>query len=373
MRHDAHKVRFWVGYACMHAFLFFLPHCWEGNVELDFVSMRTWRRRVAPLNAFFQGDGFRPDETIPFSQSSTNDETTDGKRNKRKGGVDEIDEDSDVFNTGVFNPYEILDLSPMDEIGEDELRTAFRKQAKIYHPDVPKTGDAEKFQLIKKAVEELASLGMLGEWRGRVPSPRSQRKERGQTVSEDYWELRGRDFFAELETELTDELKMRFNESDKDLTMEQIRGRRIKEDEYWAELQIRQADKKVLERVEDWIQQKREQRRLLLRERLRGSGAPETERSRKASLETLQMVEKRIAQWLGLPSTMLSLDMTLDELGFFDAASWDDVAVCLMLLEEEFEKNIVNIVEKKGQPTTVQLPSWVETVEDFADFVENKL
>ena len=50
----------------------------------------------------------------------------------------------------------------------------------------------------------------------------------------------------------------------------------------------------------------------------------------------------------------------------------DDVAVCLMLLEEEFEKNIVNIVEKKGQPTTVQLPSWVETVEDFADFVENK-
>lgn len=277
------------------------------------------------------------------------------------------------FNTGVFNPYEILDLSPMDEIGEDELRTAFRKQAKIYHPDVPKTGDAEKFQLIKKAVEELASLGMLGEWRGRVPSPRSQRKERGQTVSEDYWELRGRDFFAELETELTDELKMRFNESDKDLTMEQIRGRRIKEDEYWAELQIRQADKKVLERVEDWIQQKREQRRLLLRERLRGSGAPETERSRKASLETLQMVEKRIAQWLGLPSTMLSLDMTLDELGFFDAASWDDVAVCLMLLEEEFEKNIVNIVEKKGQPTTVQLPSWVETVEDFADFVENKL
>ena len=85
----------------------------------------------------------------------------------------------------------------------------------------------------------------------------------------------------------------------------------IKEDEYWAELQIRQADKKVLERVEDWIQQKREQRRLLLRERLRGSGAPETERSRKASLETLQMVEKRIAQWLGLPSTMLSLDMTL--------------------------------------------------------------
>ena len=85
------------------------------------------------------------------------------------------------------------------------------------------------------------------------------------------------------------------------------------------------------------------------------------------------MVEKRIAQWLGLPSTMLSLDMTLDELGFFDAASWDDVAVCLMLLEEEFKKNIVNLVEKKGQPTTVQLPGWVETVEYFADFVENRL
>jgi len=373
MSHGARRVRFLVSWASLHALAWFYLPRWEGSAELGFVGTKLSSHPAISLNAFFQGDGFRPDETIPFTQSSTNDEADDGKRNKRKGGVDEIDEDSDVFNTGVFNPYEILDLSPMDEIGEDELRAAFRKQAKIYHPDVPKTGDTEKFQMIKKAVEELASLGMIGEWRGKVPSPRSQRKERGQTVSEDYWELRGRDFFAELETELTDELKMRFNESDKDLTLEQLRLRRVKEDEYWAELQIRQADKKILERVDDWIDKKREQRRLLLRQRLRGSGEPETTRSRRASSETLQTVENRIAQWLGLPSTMLSLDMTLDELGFFDAESWGDVAVCLMLLEDEFKKSIVNIVEKRGQPTTVQLPGWVETVGDFADFVENRL
>ena len=77
---------------------------------------------------------FDPKKTIPFTQSSTNDEADDGKRNKRKGGVDEIDEDSDVFNTGVFNPYEILDLSPMDEIGEDELRAAFQKASQDLPP-----------------------------------------------------------------------------------------------------------------------------------------------------------------------------------------------------------------------------------------------
>ena len=70
----------------------------------------------------------------------------------------------------------------------------------------PKQGDTERFQLIRRAVEELASLGMVGEWKSKVAEP-INRKERGQTVSEDYWELRGRDFFAELETELTDELE----------------------------------------------------------------------------------------------------------------------------------------------------------------------
>mmetsp|Transcript_67247 Transcript_67247/g.157760 ORF Transcript_67247/g.157760 Transcript_67247/m.157760 type:complete len:371 (+) Transcript_67247:42-1154(+) len=338
----------------------------------NFVNTNSLQRKANLVHhAFFQGDGFRPDETIPFSQSSTNDEAKGG--NRRKGGADEIDEDSAIFNTGEFNPYEILDVSPFDDIGEDELRAAFRKQAKIYHPDVPKTGDTERFQLIRRAVEELASLGMVGEWKSKVAEP-INRKERGQTVSEDYWELRGRDFFAELETELTDELKMRFNESDKDLSDDQLRGRFQKENEYWEELRARQADLDVLDRVQDWMEKKREQRRLLLRQRLRG-----VTRSREldipsepASPKTLQIVERRIAQWIGLPESMLT-DMTLDEIGFFDPSSWDDVSVCLMLLEEDFDTDLVNVLEKKGETGKIQLPQWVKTISDFADFVELKL
>ncbi|CAE7611180.1 unnamed protein product [Symbiodinium natans] len=337
----------------------------------SFVSSNTCQHPPSHLacNAFFQGDGFRPGETIPFTQSSTNDEA----KGRRKGGVDEIDEDSDIFNTGEFNPYEILDVSPFDDIGADELRAAFRKQAKIYHPDVPGTGSAEKFQLIKRAVEELASLGMVGEWKSKVAEP-INRKERGQTMSEDYWELRGRDFFAELETELTDELKMRFNESDKDLSDDQLRGRYQKENEYWEELRARQADQDVLDRVEDWIEKKREQRRLAVRQRLRG-GSPPKELgipSEPASAKTLQIVEHRIAQWIGLPESMLT-DMTLDEIGFFDPSSWDDVSICLMLLEEDFDADLVNVMEKKGQGAKIQLPDWVKTIADFADFVELKL
>ena len=345
-------------YPCAHVFVNMLP--------VD-------RKSAVVPHAFFQGDGFRPDETIPFTQSSSNDEARGGQ-NRRKGGVDEIDEDSAVFNTGDFNPYEILDLSPFDDVGEDELRAAFRKQAKIFHPDVPGTGDTEKFQLIKRAVEELASLGMIGEWK-RKPAAVINRKERGQTVSEDYWELRGRDFFAELETELTDELKMRFNESDKDLSDEQLRGRFQKEDEFWEEFRARQADQEVFDRVKDWIEKKREQRRLLLRQRLRGvsqgSGDADVP-SEPASPRTLRMVEQRIGQWLGLPRNMLT-DMTLDEIGFFDPSSWDDVSVCLMLLEEDFNADLVAVMEKKGESSKIQLPDWVKTIADFADFVELKL
>ena len=342
-----------------------------GHFAQSFVNVKVGSKSRMDLNAFFQGDGFRPGETIPFSQSSANDETKG--RNRRKGGDDEIDEDAAVFNTGDFNPYEILDISPFDDIGEDELRAAFRTQAKIYHPDVPKTGDAERFQQIKRAVEELASLGMLGEWKTKVAAP-IDRKERGQTVSEDYWELRGRDFFAELETELTDEMKMRFNESDKDLSDDQLRGRLRKENEFWDELRARQADQDVLDRVTDWMEKKREQRRLLLRQRLRGVGQSKevSAPSESASAKTLQTVEHRIAQWLGLPRSMMT-DMTLEEMGFFDPSSWDDVSVCLMLLEEDFNANLVNVLEKKGEAGKVQLPSWVKTLSDFADFVELKL
>lgn len=357
-------LRLLIGLSCLRGCEVFLR---SAGCE-TFVNVRLGEaRKGSMLKAFFQGDGFRPDETVPFTQSGSGET----KQTRRKGGVDEIDEDSDVFNTGVFNPYEILDLSPLEDIGEEELRAAFRKQAKRYHPDVPRTGDAEKFQLIKKAVEELASLGMIGEWRGKIPNGRSQRKERGQTVSEDYWELRGRDFFAELETELTDELKMRFNESDKDLTLEQLQGRKKKEDEYWQELQIRQADQKVLDRVGDWMEKKREERRLILRQRLRGVVKPEPDREERASKEIMRTVERRISQWLGLPKAMFSVDMTLEEIGFLDGSSWDDVAVCLMLLEEETGKSFVNMVEKKDLPTTLQLPKWVKTVEDLADFVQN--
>jgi len=336
------------------------------------VSTQHCRQSSVARPAFFQGDGFRPGETIPFSQSSANDESKK-RGNQRKGSVDEIDEDSEIFNTGEFNPYEILDISPFDEIGEDELRAAFRKQAKIYHPDVPKTGSTEKFQLIKKAVEELASLGMMGEWKSKVPAP-TNRKERGQTIGEDYWELRGRDFFAEIETELNDELRMRFNESDKDLSDEQLRGRLRAEEEFFEELRARQADQAVLDRVSEWVVKKREQRRLLLRQKLRGVLQPQsTSREEKAHPKTTKTVEHRIAQWLGLPENMLTNDMTLDELGFFDPQSWDDVSLCLMLLEEDFKADLVNVVERKGETARVDLPDWVKTIADFADFVEQKL
>eukprot|EP00931_Biecheleriopsis_adriatica_P115455 TRINITY_DN9123_c0_g1_i2.p1 TRINITY_DN9123_c0_g1~~TRINITY_DN9123_c0_g1_i2.p1 ORF type:complete len:262 (+),score=52.55 TRINITY_DN9123_c0_g1_i2:41-826(+) len=52
------------------------------------------------------------------------------------------------------DPYAILGLAPGTN-GEVEVKNAFRRLAKVYHPDVPGTGDITKFQELQLAAKQL--------------------------------------------------------------------------------------------------------------------------------------------------------------------------------------------------------------------------
>lgn len=54
------------------------------------------------------------------------------------------------------NPYEVLGVKP--SMSESEVKSAYRKLVKKYHPDGSQ-GDRVKFEEVQKAWEELKSIG----------------------------------------------------------------------------------------------------------------------------------------------------------------------------------------------------------------------
>ena len=56
--------------------------------------------------------------------------------------------------TGI-DPRKVLGLAPMLELTEDRITAAFRSQSKIYHPDVPGTGNADKWRELREAHDML--------------------------------------------------------------------------------------------------------------------------------------------------------------------------------------------------------------------------
>lgn len=62
------------------------------------------------------------------------------------------------------NPYDVLGLS--SGCSYDDIRAAFRKLARTYHPDVPDTGDEDRFRSIGEALEELGTPAGRARWSG---------------------------------------------------------------------------------------------------------------------------------------------------------------------------------------------------------------
>jgi curved DNA-binding protein CbpA len=64
--------------------------------------------------------------------------------------------------SGPKNYYVVLGVS--DRASETEIKIAYRRLAKQYHPDVRSTGDPERFREIKEAYETLSDPGRRGSY-----------------------------------------------------------------------------------------------------------------------------------------------------------------------------------------------------------------
>lgn len=298
----------------------------------------------------------------------------DDQGNLRNEDEDVSDQDDDEDEEQEFDPFRVLGISKAATIDEQLLRKTYRKLAKIYHPDVPKTGNAEKFEDIKFAVEELGSVQRRAFYMTQARSgAKNARMPRGQTLMEDFWEFRSRDFFAEIELELAQELQG-FGGFGQEHSSDQTEGPQDTFKTYWAEFQQKQSSPE--EDLLDWMEKKRKQRQIMIRKKLRGTNPLRNQAKKaamKASESTLIKVREIIAAWLGTPLTMLTPDQNLQELGFFNAEAWPDVSQCLMCLEYSFGNDeLVDVNAKAASGRIVQLPQWVKTVAHFADFIQGR-
>merc|ERR1719265_692805 len=68
-----------------------------------------------------------------------------------------------VGRRAVANPFSVLGLPVTAD--HAEVKAAFRKFAKLYHPDVPESGDVDKFRAVSDAAEALSTDAGLHRWR----------------------------------------------------------------------------------------------------------------------------------------------------------------------------------------------------------------
>jgi len=87
-----------------------------------------------------------------------------------------------AFGVSRSNPYDVLGVPAQTE--EGGLRDAFRALVKVYHPDVPGTGDDSRFRLLIWAIEELSTQEGRRRWSTSVASSSRSAVGSGQTAPE---------------------------------------------------------------------------------------------------------------------------------------------------------------------------------------------
>jgi len=230
------------------------------------------------------------------------------------------------------DPYSVLGLPPGTR-DEAEVRAAARRLIKLYHPDVPSTGDADKFQAVQRAAQQLLEPGLAGpqaaasleriyRWDPAPQHSRAYGGDRGAVPSSAAAPLRQADFAGS-------------------------RGERV-----------------------DVAACNARRRPELLRKTPRLAAVTHV-----ATPETLARVRAVLARQLGVPEELAVGGVPLEQLGFFlegqGSVGMQYVADVVMALEEEFGVELLTILV--GTWVRFSVPGSVSTVQDLADFVESKI
>jgi len=226
------------------------------------------------------------------------------------------------------DPCSVLGLAPGTR-DEADVRAAFRKLAKVYHPDVPETGDAVKFQAVQEAARQIleaggplaaASLDSIFSW-----APAGGAMSRTATSSH-----------------------APPSSAARPLDWDAFAGSRGDRVDVKACAARRRADLRKTAKVQ--------------------------ELTHRATPETLQRVRGVIARTLNVPEEQLDEGLPLEMAGIAlerNCVGYQVVAEVLMALEEEFDVELTRIMV--GTWMKVDLPPSVATLGGFADFVESKL
>jgi len=225
------------------------------------------------------------------------------------------------------DPCTVLGLEP-GTTDEAEVRQAVRRLAKLYHPDVPITGDVDRFQAVQQAAQQLLELDpALGlsssplervyNWAGSQQAPSQGARQVASSAA------------RPLE-------QAAFASS---------RGTRVNVPEC---AQRRRKDLRKTPKL--------------------------TSLTYQATPETLARVQGVLARSLGAPPEAVSPDMPLEQLGFFlegqGSIGMQHVADTAMALEEEFGIELLTILVNTW--IKLPMPEDVRTVQDLADYVESK-
>lgn len=222
------------------------------------------------------------------------------------------------------DPRSVLGLAPGTS-DEAEVRAAFRKLAKTYHPDVPGTGDAVRFQAVQEAAQQLldgsgqgASLDSIFNWAPAGSMSRTASAARAPPSSA---------------------------------------ARPLEQDAFAASRGTRVDVKACAARR---------------RKDLRKTGKI-TAITHTASPETLERIQGVMSRTLGSPPEALNPAMPLEAVGVGleqGCVGFQHVANFFMAVEEEFDIEIVRILV--GTWMKLDMPNEVQTIQDFANFVESK-
>mmetsp|Transcript_146729 Transcript_146729/g.365913 ORF Transcript_146729/g.365913 Transcript_146729/m.365913 type:complete len:300 (+) Transcript_146729:70-969(+) len=226
------------------------------------------------------------------------------------------------------DPCSVLGLAPGTR-DESEVRAAFRKLAKMYHPDVPGTGDADRFQAVQEAAQQLleaggalgqgASLDSIFNWSPTGSVSRTASGARAPPSSA---------------------------------------ARPLEQDAFAASRGLRVDVKACAARR---------------KKGLRKTGKV-TAITHAASPETVQRIQGVLSRTLGVPAEALNPSMPLEGVGIGleqGCVGFQHVADFFMGVEEEFDIEIVRILV--GTWMKLEMPPEVQTIQGFADFVESKV